>query len=156
MGGVSFFHLAVDSPNGDVDLLKACMTGFNKEVDPEGDDRKGGAGGIAKTIFTFNDKSVFAITHVPASLTEKLSMEDWSACLLKSIDGTVVEQWGDDKHKYMLWKADASVEKQTFSIKMRDFAMDQGFQFLVSKELIRDDDSESDDANYAEDLGIEW
>ena len=32
-GGVSFFHLAMDSANGDMDLLEKCLEGMNREVE---------------------------------------------------------------------------------------------------------------------------
>ena len=40
MGGVTFFHVAMDSPNGDFELLELCMQGANKVVDESADDRK--------------------------------------------------------------------------------------------------------------------
>jgi hypothetical protein len=45
-GGVKFFNLAVESAEGDFELLEAVMAGANAEVDESAEERKGGAGDI--------------------------------------------------------------------------------------------------------------
>ena len=44
MGGVLFFNIAVDTPNGDFFLLEKVLEGANTEVDESAEERKGGAG----------------------------------------------------------------------------------------------------------------
>lgn len=46
MGGVCFFNLAVDTPEGDIELLQSVIDGANAEVDESAEERKGGAGDI--------------------------------------------------------------------------------------------------------------
>ena len=48
MGGVVFFNLAVETPDGDMELLEYVMEGANVPVDEAAEERKGGAGGLAK------------------------------------------------------------------------------------------------------------
>ena len=44
MGGVLFFNIAVEVPNGDFALLEKVLEGANTEVDEAAEERKGGAG----------------------------------------------------------------------------------------------------------------
>ena len=44
MGGVLFFNIAVETPNGDFALLEKVLEGANTEVDEAAEERKGGAG----------------------------------------------------------------------------------------------------------------
>jgi len=46
-------------------------------------------------------------------------------------------------------------DKGVFPIKARDVAINASFEFLVSKQLVRPDESD-DDENYAEKADIEW
>ena len=50
MGGIKHFHVAMESCNGNWDLLQMCLDAANKPVDEKGDDRKGGAGDIGKVV----------------------------------------------------------------------------------------------------------
>ena len=52
MGGVKHFNVAVDTPEGDVELLKKVMQGANKEVDEGAEERKGGADKIGKCFYS--------------------------------------------------------------------------------------------------------
>jgi hypothetical protein len=52
MGGVKHFNVAVDTPQGDIELLKLVLEGANKEVDEGAEERKGGAGGIGKCFYS--------------------------------------------------------------------------------------------------------
>jgi hypothetical protein len=44
LGGVLFFNIAVETPNGDFALLEKVLEGANTEVDESAEERKGGAG----------------------------------------------------------------------------------------------------------------
>lgn len=58
MGGVKHFNIAVQTPNGDLELMKELMAGANKEVDESAEERKGGAGGIGKCFYSAGDDQV--------------------------------------------------------------------------------------------------
>jgi hypothetical protein len=58
MGGVKHFNVAVQTPNGDIALLKEVLAGANKEVDESAEERKGGAGMIGKCFFSAGDDQV--------------------------------------------------------------------------------------------------
>ncbi|KAF5831683.1 hypothetical protein DUNSADRAFT_12737 [Dunaliella salina] len=44
MGGVTFFNVSAEEPNGDWKLLEKVMEGANAPVDETAEERKGGAG----------------------------------------------------------------------------------------------------------------
>lgn len=46
MGGVVFFNLAVEVPEGNLELLEAVLEGANVPVDESAEERKGGAGDL--------------------------------------------------------------------------------------------------------------
>jgi hypothetical protein len=60
MGGVKHFNVAVDTPKGDIELLKKVLEGANKEVDEGAEERKGGAGHLGKCFFSAGDDWVRA------------------------------------------------------------------------------------------------
>ncbi len=46
MGGVSFFNLAIESADGEFELLDKVLEGANAPVDEAAEERKGGAANI--------------------------------------------------------------------------------------------------------------
>ena len=60
------------------------------QVDPEGEDRKGGAGDLAKVFFSAGDKMLSIICHVPKECTEVTAKEYMDACLVPVADPKVV------------------------------------------------------------------
>lgn len=64
MGGVKHFNVAVDTPEGDVELLKKVMQGANKEVDEGAEERKGGADKIGKCFYSAGLEWVSVYQHI--------------------------------------------------------------------------------------------
>ncbi|MEW5297120.1 MAG: hypothetical protein WDW38_005932 [Sanguina aurantia] len=150
LGGVSFFNISVETPEGDMELLEAVLEGANVEVDEAADERKGGAGKIGKMFFSSGVNQLAMICHVPKELAEKLTLAEWMEAVLKPIGGSVLESTDEVAKAIVL----GNVEAGKFPIKMRDEAISAGFALLRSKGLVIDDDS--DDENYAEAAGVEW
>lgn len=50
MGGIHFFHVALESCEGNWELMEEAMQGANAPA--EGDERKGGAGEIGKAFLS--------------------------------------------------------------------------------------------------------
>lgn len=75
MGGVKHFNIAVQTPNGDLELMKELMAGANKEVDESAEERKGGAGGIGKCFYSAGDDQV------------RSQCLAWCVCVLGSVAG---------------------------------------------------------------------
>mmetsp|Transcript_22269 Transcript_22269/g.37776 ORF Transcript_22269/g.37776 Transcript_22269/m.37776 type:complete len:184 (+) Transcript_22269:79-630(+) len=156
MGGVQFFHVAMDSPNGDFELLELCMEGANKDVNPEGDDRKGGSKNLAKIFLSAGPKDLIALAYVPEALKEKLDIKEWLELVISSVGGSIEGEVTEKNTLKAVAKGDG--DKNLFPLKMRDTAIGAGFAFLRKKGLVVDEDSD-DDVDYgalAENAGIEW
>ena len=71
MGGVKYFNIAVDTPEGDLELLKKVLEGANKEVDEGAEERKGGAGKLGKCFFSAGQEWVCSLAFMPSRLCDK-------------------------------------------------------------------------------------
>lgn len=151
MGGVSFFHIAVEQAKSSMELLEKVLEGFNAEVDESAEDRKGGAGDLGKILLSASDPKLNLLCHVPKEVAEKIDAKEWFKTVADACGATILPQ-GDDA---TLQKAElvADADKGIFPIKVRDDGINAGYNYLVSKMLVRPDDSD-DDVNYAAEM--EW
>jgi hypothetical protein len=152
MGGVKFYHIAVESAGSSMELLDKVLEGFNKEVDEAAEERKGGAGDLGKILLSASDPSLLLLCHVPKEIAGEVDQAEWFSTVCKAAGASPVESADPTVLKAEL---KANPEKGIFPLKVRDTAINAGYEYLVSKSLIRPDDDD-DDANYAEDAGIEW
>lgn len=155
MGGVMYFHLACDAPNGNFDDLDAAMNAANKLVDETAEDRKGGAGDYAKIFFSAGQDNLIAVAHVPDALKDKIDIHEWLNAAMSTVNGKIIGDVYDNKLKA---EAKADRDNNLFPLKMRDTAIGAGFAFLRKKNLVSDHDSD-DDVDYSalhEQAGIEW
>jgi len=56
MGGLQYFNTKVDEPEGDLDMLVACVQAMNALSDPTEEERKGGAGMIGKCVLSMSEE----------------------------------------------------------------------------------------------------
>lgn len=158
MGGVKFFSVAVDTALGKWELMDSILEGMNKKVDPEADDRKGGADDIGKCLLFANEVSLLIICHVPKELEDQISQDDWFAAIIESVGATKIGEkvvLPNDGGSVLKAELKADPDSEKFPLKERDVAIGRSFEFLVSKGLVKPDESD-DDANYAEMADIEW
>lgn len=158
MGGVKFFSIAIDSACGDWKLMDLVLEGMNKKVDDDAEERKGGASEIGKCLMNADDNVLLILCHVPASLADKIQGDEWFAKIVDSVTGTADEKTtypGEGAGYTIKATIPKNEDKQLFPLKLRDTAIAASFDYLVSKELVRPDESD-DDANYAEMADIEW
>lgn len=156
MGGVCFFNVSVDTPEGDMELMQALLDGANAEVDESSEERKGGAGDLGKAFLSAGDKQLAIIFHVPAALAEAkgVSMQEWIDAVTAPVkDHVQVVEAGAELVKIVV---PGNAEEGRFPLKMRDECTSAGFTFLREKGLIPEDDDSDDDVNYAEAAGVEW
>jgi len=153
-GGVSFFHLALENAEGEVQLVKATMDAANAEVDEKAEDRKGGAGGIAKMLLSAGDKQVVIMVHVPTALQDKVKPKEWldrvTAAMTDDIE--IVEETPE----IITAIAKGNPAKEKYPLKMRDAGINAGFVMLHEKQLVPEDDDDDEYVNYAEAAGVEW
>lgn len=149
MGGVSFFHIAVDSAKSSMELLEKVLEGFNKEVDDAAEERKGGAGDLGKILLSASDSKLNLLCHVPKEVAEKIDAKEWFKTVTDACGATILPQ-GDDA---TIQKAEllADADKGVFPIKVRDDGINAGYNFLVAKQLVRPEESD-DDVNYAAEM----
>jgi hypothetical protein len=155
MGGMKYFTVAMEQCDGSWELLEAAMQAANKEVDPEGDDRKGGAGNLGKAFFTCDaSKYVACLIHMKADLQGDLTIKEWANTMFKDlgVQGEILEE-SEETIKAIAY---GSEEKQLFPLKQRDAAINASFAMLKTKKLVMEDESEGDMADLYDDAGIEW
>jgi len=151
LGGVKFFNLAVETPEGDIEVLELVMQGMNAEVDEAAEERKGGAGHLGKMLLSAGDKAVAFLCHVPKALQEAtpaFSIKEWAEAVAKAGDAKIVEE--TEEVIKIVGEGDAANEK--FPLKMRDAAQAAGFAYIKSKGLIPDDDSD----DYIPEVPDDW
>lgn len=148
--GVHHFCVSLESPGSDWNLMQLVMDGMNKDVDPEGDDRKGGAKDIAKILFCAAEDKLIIYAHVPVEQQKGTTCKDFLEACCSAIDVKPFEQ----SEFYGKAEVSLDIEKGRFPIKLKDEAIAAGFAFLRSRELILDDDSD-DEINFADECGID-
>lgn len=146
--GVHFFCVTVEAAEGEMKLLDKVLEGMNTEVDPDAEDRKGGAGDLGKMLFNANEHKLVILCHTPKEVTEKATAKEWMEGVLKVTHATVVEE------SEGIIKAEVAndPDKGIFTLKLRDEGIAASFAFLRSRQLMIEDDS--DDENYAAAAGI--
>lgn len=149
--GVHFFCVAVDSCPDDWELFEKVMEGMNKPVDPDGDDRKGGAADLAKVLFSAGPTKVLMYAHVPDECKDKATVKEFLEAVAAPLNGKVT----DLSENFGKAEAAGDPDNNLFPLKMRDQAIAAGFEFLRSKSLILDDDGSDDDINFADECGID-
>merc|ERR1712146_34910 len=138
IGGMKYFTVAMETCKGDWELLQAAMDAANKPVDPDGDDRKGGAGELGKCFLSCDEKAYVAmLMHMPKDKQGDLSLKEWAETMINSPDvrGEIIYESEDGS----TIKAIAKQNKE------HDAAINASFRMLKEKKLVADDDSESDD-----------
>jgi hypothetical protein len=141
MGGLQFFCNAVDEPEGDLELLEESMKAMCAESKPDDEERKGGAGKVAKMIFSSGTEQLAVICDVPEDKRDQIKAAIWMEHVMEKIGGKLVK--GDDG--LATGVMDANAEKGIFPIKMKDEALSISIAFLKEKGLFPDADDESDD-----------
>lgn len=156
MGGVQYFNLAVEEPQGDMSLLEKVLEGANLEVDENAEERRGGAGSLGKFLLSAGETKLVAIGHVPKALAEAkgLTVKEWATELMQQMPKSKILEETEEVIKIEM---DADTDNNVFPLKARDAAIDAGFKLLKKKGLVPENAEDSDDdINYAEAAGVEW
>uniref|UniRef100_A0A7S0WZA9 Uncharacterized protein n=1 Tax=Chlamydomonas leiostraca TaxID=1034604 RepID=A0A7S0WZA9_9CHLO len=156
LGGVQYFNIAVETPEGDMALLEKVLEGANVEVDEAAEERKGGAGDLGKFFLSAGETKLVGLGHVPKALAEAkgLTVKEWAAELMQHMPKSKILEETDEVIKIEM---PADTDNNVFPLKARDAAIDAGFKLLKRKGLVPDNaDDSDDDVNYAEAAGVEW
>ena len=147
MGGLEFFCTSIDAADGDAELLKMALDGANAEVDPAGEERKGGSGHVGKCLFSSGLTSLALATYVPADKKVKIDPMQWMEHILtqtSGLDNAVINSTSEDGTTVLATIAQ-NADKNLFSLKMKDVALSQAIIYLRERDCFPPDDDDSDD-----------
>lgn len=150
MGGVHYFHVALENCEGNWELVQEAMEGANTPVDSAASERKGGAQNIAKAFLSASEQRLCIYLHVPAGLSNEsnaVTLTEWFDVLVQAGNATVLETSDE------FAKAEVVRKDEVFPLKVRDAIIGQGFAYLNKKGVIPDEDS-SDEYEMPSD--VEW
>jgi lysyl-tRNA synthetase class 2 len=159
IGGMKYFTVSMEQCFGEWELLEAAMAGANKEVDPEGDDRKGGAHELAKCFFSCGEDGADCkiLVHMKEELQGDLSIKDWVTTMISDSDvcGEIIEESATTIKAVAKKGAQG---KELFPLKQRDAAINASFRMLREKKLVAEQSSgsEVDMGELAAGADFEW
>merc|ERR1712190_364072 len=141
MGGLQFFCTSGDLPEGDLDLLVACVDAMNEKCDPSEEERKGGSGAIGKMVFSAGTEQLAVVAYVPDDKQKDLSCEEWLKTVLGTQGGELITKGKDISTGRVLTNSD----KNVFPLKIREPMILEANNFLRKKGLFPDDKDDDDD-----------
>lgn len=147
MGGVSYFHVSIDSCEADFELLDICMKGMNKPCPEDADERRGGAEDIGKVLLSYNDTQLAMYMHVPKSLQTSCSIDEWFDAMCV---GYKVNKISGD-NEFLQATVAADPDNNIYPIKVRDDMINKGYQHLAAKQLVMPDDDDDDEMVFGDD-----
>lgn len=148
MGGVSYFHVAMESCEGDFANLDIAMKAMNRPCPEDADERRGGAEDIGKVLMSYNDERLAFLMNVPPSLQDKCSIADWYGAFT---EGYPVVKHGEDSAEYMAGYIKQDADNNIFPMKIRDEMINKGFAYLKAKNLVLEDDDDDDEMVFGDD-----
>lgn len=147
MGGVSYFHLAIEFAEADFDLLEVVMKAMNTPCPEDADERRGGADEIGKCLLSYNDEQLAIYMHVPKNLQDVCAIDGWFNA---ATEGYKTVKLSSDK-EYIKATIIADQENNIYPIKVRDDMINKGYQYLAGKKLVMPDDDDEDDVVFGDD-----
>jgi len=142
MGGLQFFCTAVEEPEGDVDLVCESVDAMNAEIDPNEEERKGGAGHIGKMVFSAGAEQLAIVAYVPEAKQKELSCEEWLRSVLKNYPAGKLIKGGK---AISTGAIPTDADKGIFPLKIREGLILEANNFLRAKGLFPEDNGDSDD-----------
>jgi len=142
MGGLQFFCTSVDEPDGELEMLIACMDAMNAKSDPTEEERKGGSGHIGKMIFSAGTEQLAVVAYVPDALKDSIDARVWLKTVLDEQAGAVA---ANSTNTLASGSVKADAEKGKFPLKIKEPCITSAITYLKSKGLFPDKDDDSDD-----------
>jgi len=142
MGGLQFFCISVEEPEGDTALLLESAKAMNAKSDPTEEERKGGSGHIGKMVFSAGAEQLAILAYVPEAKQGELDCVEWLQKVLSLYPGGKVIEGGKE---YSIGCIPTDSDKNIFPLKIREGLILEANNFLRGKGLFPDDDGDSDD-----------
>merc|ERR1719482_2552461 len=73
MGGMTHMNVSLDLPEGRVDMMLKALEAMNVDIDPAAEETKGGAGHVAKALFSYGPDRVGVVCYVPKELQDRVT-----------------------------------------------------------------------------------
>jgi len=154
MGGLQYFNTRVELPEGNMELLVESVKAMNAASDPSEEERKGGAGKLGKIVLCYTESMLNLVAYVPTHKTDEVSATEWLSHVVKMGMGTtngkaedapVLACEGCDTKSWATCAIAQNMENNVFPIKLRDFAISEGYAYLRKKGLFPEDNEDDDD-----------
>merc|ERR1719482_613192 len=87
MGGMTHMNVSLDLPEGRVDMMLKALEAMNVDIDPAAEETKGGAGHVAKALFSYGPDRVGVVCYVPKELQDRVTADVWAAKIVESMGG---------------------------------------------------------------------
>ena len=137
MGGLEFFCTKMDEPEGNLDLLVKAMEAMNAPCAEDAEERKGGSGNVGKMIFSCDNDRLCLVAYVPKELSEKIDVKVWLDFIVSKYGGKLYLPTEETLAKAEI---DADPDNGKFTLKIRDEALKDAIQYLISKGAFPEDD----------------
>merc|ERR1711865_91119 len=148
MGGLQFFCTSVDAPNGDLEILKACLEAMNAKSDPTEEERKGGSGHIGKMIFSAGTDRLAVCAYVPEKHHDTIVCKEWIEKVLAMFPGGKLDSEAKD---VCSGHVPTDGDNNIFPMKIRDSMILEANNFLRKKGLFPEDDDDDDEMVFGDD-----
>merc|ERR1711871_1487604 len=144
MGGLAFFCTTLMEPDGDLEALEKGFAAMNAIPDPDPEqERRGGAGGVGKMVFSAGPQGLAVICNVPEELQQDKEMQDAPARKAMFADKwvqTVINRFEKEAGKLTVQEGSnasfakafipANPEKGFFALKFKDDCMSYAYEVL--------------------------
>ena len=144
MGGLEFFCMSIDAPEGDYEYLKLVLEGANAHVEEGSEERKGGSAHVGKCLYSSGLDRLAITTYVPEELLAKINPLQWMEHILKETagdNGVVAETSTTTVYAYVM----QNPEKNLFSLKMKDVVPSMAINYLRERQCFPEDDGDDSD-----------
>lgn len=143
--GNEFIVTSSETCGGDINAIKSFMQGLNEHKV---------VSQLGKCVFSANDDDLIGHIFVPPTLLNQMNIDKWTFSFTQTFPYIQIIEMDDN---CCILKFIPSNESEIFPFKLRDELIQHGITFLKKNNLIKSkSDSDDDEPDYAQELGIEW
>jgi hypothetical protein len=152
MGGLAFFCTTLSEPDGDMDYLEKAFAAMNAIPDPDPEEeRRGGAGGVGKMVFSAGVENLQIVSNVPEELQKDVEIDGVTRKAMNAqqwiqyvLDNFAKESPGlkaEGDASFAKASIPANKDKGFFPLKIKDDAMSFAYRLLRENNCFKDDAS---------------
>merc|ERR1719440_634783 len=152
MGGLAFFCTTLMEPDGDLELLDKAFAAMNAIPDPDPEEeRRGGAGGVGKMVFSAGVENLQIVSNVPAELQvdkevdgvmrKAMNAQQWIQYVLDNFAKESPGLKAEGDASFAKASIPANKDMGFFPLKIKDDAMSFAYRLLRENNCFKDDAS---------------